>query len=133
MHEHGIQSIYPALPVPYPPPTTTPQHHNAPQPQQPRAYIIVDLCTPLAQRDPAAAELLTRYFDHALAEQTYDALVAGTYVPAFVLVVVVGLLFIVCTYYSSEGPSDPPNTTYTHTCMPTYYHNTTQQTYPKQG
>lgn len=37
----------------------------------------MDLCTPLAQRDPAAAELLTRYFDHALAEQTYDALVAG--------------------------------------------------------
>jgi secreted Zn-dependent insulinase-like peptidase len=45
--------------------------------KQPRAYIIVDFCTPLVQRDPAAAELLTRYFDHALAEQTYDASVAG--------------------------------------------------------
>ena len=55
----------------------SPIHHTQPKTQQPRAYIIVDLCTPLAQRDPAAAELLTRYFDHALAEQTYDALVAG--------------------------------------------------------
>lgn len=45
--------------------------------QQPRAHIILDFSTPLVQRDPATAELLVRYIDHALAESTYDALTAG--------------------------------------------------------
>ncbi len=45
--------------------------------KQPRAYIILDFLTPLVQRDPATAELLVRYVEHALAESTYDALVAG--------------------------------------------------------
>ena len=45
--------------------------------KQPRAHIILDFSTPLVQRDPASAELLVRYIDHALAESTYDALTAG--------------------------------------------------------
>ena len=45
--------------------------------KQPRAYIILDFASPLIVRDPAVAELLTRYINHALAEATYDAVVAG--------------------------------------------------------
>lgn len=47
--------------------------------QQPRACIVLDLLTPLVQRDPTLAELLVRYIDHALAESTYDATLAGKF------------------------------------------------------
>jgi secreted Zn-dependent insulinase-like peptidase len=46
--------------------------------QQPRATIRLDLLTPVVSREPALAELLVRYVDHALAESTYDATLAGT-------------------------------------------------------